>query len=220
MADSRAGRYTYRIEWDVQSGRYVGRCLEFPSLTADGETQAVALDEISSLVETGIDILEENRDEVPSPLSERKFRGRIPLRVPPATHRRLAMEAAEQQISLNQHLTSLIEMSGGYEAVMIRLKDVAEKLADIQNRLNALEIAVASSESVTAKLSDEAQIDYSQKLLGNLQALLGTESQWGRWISNSSNLEQILPMVPISDRATVLIGDEPDLQDIPDPTGE
>ncbi len=39
---------------------------------------------------------------LPEPLSLREFKGKIALRVPPEQHRELAMEAAEQGVSLNR----------------------------------------------------------------------------------------------------------------------
>ena len=42
------------------------------------------------------------KEAVPEPLSLREFKGKIALRVPPEQHRELAMEAAEQGVSLNR----------------------------------------------------------------------------------------------------------------------
>lgn len=32
-------KYTYRIEWSEEDGCHVARCLEFPSLSAHGDTE-------------------------------------------------------------------------------------------------------------------------------------------------------------------------------------
>jgi predicted HicB family RNase H-like nuclease len=39
---------------------------------------------------------------IPEPLSLRQYKGAIAVRIPPAQHRELAMEAAEQGVSLNR----------------------------------------------------------------------------------------------------------------------
>jgi predicted HicB family RNase H-like nuclease len=46
--------------------------------------------------------------EVQVPYGQRKYSGRILLRMPPQQHRRLAMEAAEQNVSLNNLLVSRV----------------------------------------------------------------------------------------------------------------
>lgn len=51
---------------------------------------------------------EEDGDPIPEPLSKRQYSGRYALRMTPEQHRRLAMEAAEQGVSMNQLLVSRI----------------------------------------------------------------------------------------------------------------
>ena len=43
-------KYTYRIEWSEEDNVYVGRCLEFPGLSAHGNTSESALKEIKIVV--------------------------------------------------------------------------------------------------------------------------------------------------------------------------
>jgi predicted HicB family RNase H-like nuclease len=43
-----------------------------------------------------------NGEPVPEPLSERTYSGKFVVRVPSELHRRLAVEAAEQHVSLNR----------------------------------------------------------------------------------------------------------------------
>ncbi len=41
-------------------------------------------------------------ETVPEPLSRRRYSGKFMVRVPPEVHRRLALEAAEEDVSLNR----------------------------------------------------------------------------------------------------------------------
>lgn len=41
-------------------------------------------------------------EAVPEPLSERRFSGKLQVRLPPDLHRRLTVEAAESGVSLNR----------------------------------------------------------------------------------------------------------------------
>ena len=43
-----------------------------------------------------------NDESLPAPLADRAHSGRFMVRVPPETHRELAIEAAEEGVSLNR----------------------------------------------------------------------------------------------------------------------
>lgn len=101
--------YRYIIEWSVNDEVYVGRVAEFPSLTAHGVTQEKALREIKQVTKFVVDDMTANKEPVPEPLSSRKFSGKLVLRLPEYLHRRLAVEAAQQGISLNQLLNLKLE---------------------------------------------------------------------------------------------------------------
>jgi predicted HicB family RNase H-like nuclease len=90
--------YTYRAEWSSEHGEYVGRCLELPWLSQWAPTLQRAI----AGVERAVDEHLAEREEVPPPLTERQFSGRFLVRTSPALHARLTVEAAEQNVSLNQ----------------------------------------------------------------------------------------------------------------------
>jgi len=45
-------------------------------------------------------------EQTPAPLSTRRYSGKFMVRVPPEVHRQLAIEAAEEDISLNRLVSS------------------------------------------------------------------------------------------------------------------
>lgn len=94
--------YAYSVQWSEEDQAYIGRVAEFPSLAADGASPEAALQEITDLVRFGIELLAESGDELPAPLSKRSFSGKLNLRMPAYLHRHLALEAAQQHVSLNQ----------------------------------------------------------------------------------------------------------------------
>ena len=100
----KADKYTYRIEWSEEDRAHVARCLEFPSLAAHGKTSEDALREIEIAVSETIGWREEEDEQVPAPLGMKKFKGNITLRVPPDTHRHLAIRSAEEGVSINQYV--------------------------------------------------------------------------------------------------------------------
>ena len=95
-------RYTYRVFWSDEDEEYVGLCAEFGLLSHLDDTPERALTGIRELVSHAIQLNLEEDIAVPEPLSTRRYNGTITLRVPPETHRALAMDAAEAGVSMNR----------------------------------------------------------------------------------------------------------------------
>jgi len=102
----KSDRYTYRITWSEEDKEYVGLCVEFPSLSWLAESPELALKGIRKVVEEVIKEMKENEESPPEPLSCRKFSGKFVVRIPPEIHRKLAIEAEEQGISLNRLISA------------------------------------------------------------------------------------------------------------------
>lgn len=98
--------YTYRVTWSAEDAEFVGLCAEFPSLSWLSEQHEAALRGIVSLVGDVVADMQDNGEAVPMPLAERKYSGKFQLRIPPDLHRVLAIEAAEQGVSLNRLISS------------------------------------------------------------------------------------------------------------------
>ena len=99
-------RYTYRVTWSEEDGEHVGLCAEFPSLSWLDKSAEKALIGIRKLVQTSVRELAANKEPIPEPISARSFSGKFIVRVPPETHRMLAIQAAESGISLNRLIAS------------------------------------------------------------------------------------------------------------------
>lgn len=107
----KAEDYLYSVVWSEEDEAFIGRVLEFPSLAAHGETQEEALREIRSVVECSLEDLEDGGEPVPEPLSKRAYSGTLNLRMPKHLHRQLALEAAEEGVSLNQWINAKLASS-------------------------------------------------------------------------------------------------------------
>ena len=83
-----ADRYAYRVVWSQEDGEYVGTVAEMPSL--------------SSLAVEAVADMEALGEAAPAPIASRAYSGKFQVRIPPELHRRLAMEAAEERVSLNR----------------------------------------------------------------------------------------------------------------------
>ncbi len=98
-----ADRYSYRVFYSPEDDSYVGAVAELPSLSHMDDTPADALAGIRDLAAFAVqDIRERGDHPVPTPLADRRYSGRLQIRIPAETHRRLVAEAAEQHVSLNR----------------------------------------------------------------------------------------------------------------------
>ena len=81
---------------------YVGLCAEFGLLshlddTPEGHSLASGMSWLFA-----VQALREDGAPIPEPLSTRRYSGTLTLRVPPETHRSLAIDAAEAGVSMNR----------------------------------------------------------------------------------------------------------------------
>ncbi|MGI8536870.1 MAG: type II toxin-antitoxin system HicB family antitoxin [Mycobacteriales bacterium] len=96
--------YTYRVTWSAEDGEFVATCVESPSLSWLASAQIDALTGLEKLIAETVADMDHQGEAAPAPCSERSYSGKFNLRVGESLHRRLAMEAAEQQVSINQYV--------------------------------------------------------------------------------------------------------------------
>jgi predicted HicB family RNase H-like nuclease len=94
--------YTYRVTWSAEDAEYVGLCVEFPSLSWLAATPETALAGIRKLTKDVVRDMEAVGEQIPKPLAEKHYSGEFRVRIPPQVHRSLALQAAEQGVSLNR----------------------------------------------------------------------------------------------------------------------
>ena len=99
-------RYTYRVTWSDEDQEYVGLCAEFPSLSWLEDTPEKALAGIRKLVKECLNDMQANGEAVPEPIAAKNYSGKFMVRLPPETHRSLAIQAAEAGVSLNRLIAS------------------------------------------------------------------------------------------------------------------
>jgi predicted HicB family RNase H-like nuclease len=97
-----ADHYTYRVTWSQEDGEYLGLCVELPSLSWLAATPVKALSGIRQIAAEAVADMQSNDEPIPVPLAERHYSGEFRVRIPPLVHRSLAMQAAEQGVSLNR----------------------------------------------------------------------------------------------------------------------
>lgn len=98
----RVGHYTFRAEWSRHYNEYVGVCVELPYLRSEAPTAPEAVAAIEAALAEHLNSLRTCGDPIPTPLSERNYSGTFSVRTSPELHARLALEAIEQGVSMNQ----------------------------------------------------------------------------------------------------------------------
>ena len=104
-----AEHYLYTVGWSEDDEAYVARVAEFPSLAAHGATQEAALRSVQQVVKAVLRDMTASKEPIPQPLGKRSFSGRLNVRMPSYLHRCLAIEAAQQSVSLNQLINLKLE---------------------------------------------------------------------------------------------------------------
>jgi predicted HicB family RNase H-like nuclease len=98
--------YTYRVIWSDEDEQYVGLCAEFPSLSWLASSAEEAVRGIRKVAAKVLKDMKAGGEPVPEPICSRRYSGKFMVRVPPEVHRRMALEAAEEGISLNRLIST------------------------------------------------------------------------------------------------------------------
>lgn len=97
-----AEHYTYRVRWSGEDEQYVATVAEMPSLSWLADTSSEAFEGIRTVVADVLEDMEASGEIPPEAIADRSYSGKFMVRVPPEVHRQLAIEAAEQHVSLNR----------------------------------------------------------------------------------------------------------------------
>ena len=93
---------------------FEARIRELPDATEYADTMEEAYELALDTIETTAEIFAEQGRPFPEPASiVEDYSGRVTLRVPKSLHRRLALAAEDEAISLNQYLVSLLAFHVG-----------------------------------------------------------------------------------------------------------
>ena len=101
-------KYEYRISYSDKDKVFIGSVAELPSCMGHGESPEEALEEIKTAARGLLECSQEYGDNIPEPLSLRKYTGKFMTRISPEIHRKLVKEAHIQNISLNSLISNLL----------------------------------------------------------------------------------------------------------------
>lgn len=98
----KSDRYLKIVEWSKKDRCYVGTVPGLILGGIHGKNEMKVFTELCQVVEEAIDLLEEENRPLPESTSDKKYSGKILLRVPPPLHKALAIKATQEGESLNQ----------------------------------------------------------------------------------------------------------------------
>jgi predicted HicB family RNase H-like nuclease len=96
--------YAYHVVWSAEDQEFVATCAEFPSLSWLAANQIEALQGLEALVSEVLADLEAEGEDLPQPLAERSYSGKLNLRLGSDLHRQVALKAAQAGLSINSYL--------------------------------------------------------------------------------------------------------------------
>ena len=105
--------YSRVLVEDTESHTFMARVLEFPGCVTQGDSATEALTRLDEVALSWITAALETGREIPPPIEEQQFNGRILLRVPRTLHRAAVERADQEGVSLNQFLVWTISEKMG-----------------------------------------------------------------------------------------------------------
>ena len=97
--------YNYIIQpiSDKRGFYYYAKVLEFDGCQSTGESFEEAYNNVKEAMEGWIETKLENGFEIPMPVGYESFSGKFVIRIPKSLHYKLAIEADQEGVSLNQY---------------------------------------------------------------------------------------------------------------------
>ena len=92
---------------------YTARILELPGLIMTGDSPEEAFNELESVKREWIETYIKLGNKMPLPLKQRKYSGKVILRMPPSLHENLVKIAKLEGVSFNQYMVSALSKSAG-----------------------------------------------------------------------------------------------------------
>jgi antitoxin HicB len=101
--------YQVNIAFDPRDNIYVARVPELENCHTHGSTPEEALRNVEEAIELWLETAQDNKLEIPEPLSRKKFSGKFIVRTPEELHATLAQEALRRGKSMNELTVELLQ---------------------------------------------------------------------------------------------------------------
>ncbi|MBI2981104.1 MAG: toxin-antitoxin system HicB family antitoxin [Deltaproteobacteria bacterium] len=105
----KSNRYLKIVEWSKKDGCYIGTSPGLIVGGVHGQDQRKVFTELCQAVEEAIHLLEKEGRPLPEATANKKYSGKVLLRIPPALHRILVIKALKEGTSINKMLQHRLE---------------------------------------------------------------------------------------------------------------
>src|SRR5262245_10689055 len=127
-----ANRYSYQLQWSDEDNAYIASCLEFPGLLAHGDTPEEAIREAGVALKGVIEVYKESDLPLPEPQTRQEYSGQFRLRLPKSLHRRAALMAEREGVSLNAFTVAALAEKVGEEIAKKKAENMAVNIQKIE----------------------------------------------------------------------------------------
>jgi len=108
-------------------GYYVGSVKEFDGCMTQGETEQETLDSLKEVMRLWIATAFNHGVKIPEPTIDKEYSGKFLLRIPKSLHRRLAITAEDEAVSLNQYIVYILSTFNQAERTAPRFESQISK---------------------------------------------------------------------------------------------
>src|ERR1700683_5469293 len=105
-----------RVLTPEPDGEYTAEIMEFPNCVASGDSAVNALANLEDVAVDWIAAALEQGQDIPGPMDNTDYSGRLVLRMPKGLHRRAALFAEREGASLNQFIVTCLAEAVGERA--------------------------------------------------------------------------------------------------------
>jgi antitoxin HicB len=135
-------------------GRFTAEILEFPNCVAFGDTAAEALARLDEVAAEWVAAAIEQGQEIPEPLDSADFSGKLVLRMSGSLHRKAALYAEREGVSLNQFIVTTLAEAVGERArpAFVAFQPQFQAVANFHLQFGG---SIASTEGGTSFVSDQ-----------------------------------------------------------------
>lgn len=128
-------RYPVTLIPEAEGG-YTAMVNDLPGCVSVGETVEEAMAMIEDARRLWLEVAYEHGDDIPLPSTEREYGGKVLVRMPPSLHRRLLEGAEAEEVSLNQHIVSLLSEASAVNVVRRELGALRAEVKALRRRMD------------------------------------------------------------------------------------
>src|ERR1700741_260631 len=106
MSVTKVPAYSMRVFWSVEDDAFIAVCPELHGISAFGANQEDAARELREAIALAVEVMVEDGEQLPAPVSNHTHSGQLRVRMPKSLHARLSEEAEVEGVSLNSLIVS------------------------------------------------------------------------------------------------------------------